>query len=195
MKLESPPASENFIRVYDGALDGAVCEQIISRFDRDPDRFVGGAAGNDGNVLIEEKQTTELWIEKDGWADLVEALKASLFEQFEHYRREVKFLAGSDHRELRAEPLRLKKYEPGGRFEWHIDNNCRRNFQRVLAAQWYFNTVAEGGHTELQDQQVTVAPVAGRIVFFPVCWTYRHRGAPPVSGPKYICTTFISPVF
>ncbi len=127
MKVDSPPRTENFIRVFDGVVADSLCGEIIARFDRDPDRFPGGAAGNDGNVVIEEKQTMELWIEKEGWEDVVEALRTSLFEQFEIYSREVKFLAGSDHRELRAETLRVKKYEPGGRFEWHIDNNCRRN--------------------------------------------------------------------
>ena len=51
------------------------------------------------------------------------------------------------------------------------------------------------GHTEFQDQKVGVQPKAGRLAFFPVAWTYRHRGAPPKSNPKYVCTTFIHPQF
>jgi hypothetical protein len=61
--------------------------------------------------------------------------------------------------------------------------------------QWYFNTVDKGGHTEFEDQKLRIKPVEGRLAFFPVGWTYRHRGAPPKSGPKYVCTTFIHPEF
>lgn len=195
MKAINPECRENFIRFYDDAVDQALCGQVITLFDQDDDKFKGAVAGNEGNVEIAEKQTEELIIEKPGWEPLVDKLKSSLFKHIEIYTQETKFMAGSDHRELRAETLRLKKYDAGGRFDWHIDNNCKRNFQRVLAAQWYFNTVEEGGHTEFEDQKVSVAPVAGRLVFFPVAWMYRHRGAPPLSGPKYICTTFISPIF
>jgi hypothetical protein len=59
--------------------------------------------------------------------------------------------------------------------------------------QWYFNDVAEGGATEFEAQNMAIPCVAGRLAFFPVAWTYRHRGAPPVSGPKYVCTTFVRP--
>jgi hypothetical protein len=83
----------------------------------------------------------------------------------------------------------------GGQFSWHIDCNSQQNHSRCLAVQWYFNDVAEGGATEFEDQQAAIACREGRLAFFPVSWTYRHRGAPPLSGPKYVCTTFIHPRF
>ncbi|MEM8688782.1 MAG: 2OG-Fe(II) oxygenase [Pseudomonadota bacterium] len=185
-----------FIKHYDEALDLEVCEQIIQRFDADPAREQGKVSGNAGAELdLAGKQTTELVLPPDSWGDVISVLQTSLSQFLGRYQADVKFLAGSDHKDLHAEPLRVKKYDPGGQFHWHIDDNSAQNQTRVLAAQWYFNNVDSGGHTEFEDQDTRIKPVAGRIAFFPVGWTYRHRGAPPKSGPKYVCTTFVHRIF
>ena len=185
-----------FIKFYDEALDLPVCEQIIERFDADPQREQGKVSGNEGAELdLAGKQTTELVLPEQSWGDVIAILQSSLSQFLGRYQADVKFLAGSDHKDLHAEPLRVKKYDPGGQFHWHIDDNSAQNQTRCLAAQWYFNTVEKGGHTEFEDQDVRIKPVAGRIAFFPVGWTYRHRGAPPKSGPKYVCTTFVHRIF
>ena len=187
---------DKFIRWYDTALDASVCRDIITRFDNSKDTMIGMVSGNDGaEVDLKGKQTTELILRDETWSDIVEALQENLFQYLDVYTREVKFLAGSDHAELDGEPFRLKRYDIGGQFHWHIDCNSRQNRTRCLAAQWYFNTVDQGGHTEFEDQNMRIQPVEGRIAFFPVAWTYRHRGAAPISGPKYVCTTFVHPVF
>ncbi|WP_342642590.1 2OG-Fe(II) oxygenase family protein [Rhodoligotrophos ferricapiens] len=181
-----------FIRWYDKALSTETCRDIISRFDADKRKIVGKVSGNHGpEVDLKGKQTTELILPDEGWSDVKHALTRNLIETLQTYTRDVKFLAASDHKELYIEPLRIKKYDIGGQFSWHIDCNSSQNHTRVLAAQWYFNDVAEGGRTEFEDQAMAIDCVEGRLAFFPVAWTYRHRGAPPVSGPKYVCTTFI----
>lgn len=181
-----------FIRWYDGALDAVTCRDIIARFEADERHVVGKVSGNVGpEIDLTGKQTKELVLPDSGWNDIKQALQANLAAYLKRYESEAKFLAGSDHKGLYAEPLRIKKYDIGGQFSWHIDCNSAQNQTRCLAIQWYFNTVAEGGHTEFQDQAMSIKPEEGRLAFFPVGWTYRHRGAPPLSGPKYVCTTFI----
>ena len=149
--------------------------------------------GNAGPELDRAaKQTNELILPDDAvWSDLKRALQQSMSVGLGKYQRDVKFLAGSDHKSLYAEPLRVKKYDIGGQFSWHIDCNSAQNHSRCLAVQWYFNDVSEGGATEFEDQKTAIACREGRLAFFPVSWTYRHRGAPPLSWPKYVCTTFI----
>jgi hypothetical protein len=185
-----------FIRWYDQALASEICRDIIRRFDADPGRIVGKVSGNEGaEVDLAAKQTSELILPDRGWSDVKQALQQSLARGLALYQRDVKFLAGSNHKELYCEPLRVKKYEIGGQFSWHIDCNSAQNHTRCLAAQWYFNDVAEGGATEFEDQKMAIPCIEGRLAFFPVAWTYRHRGAPPKSGPKYVCTTFVHPRF
>ncbi len=181
-----------FIRWYDNALSGDICKDIIKRFETDPRRMVGRVSGNQGpEIDTAGKQTTELIIPNDGWNDIIMALQQSLQAGLGQYQADVKFLAGSDHNALQFEPFRVKKYDVGGQFSWHIDCNSAQNYSRCLAIQWYFNDVAEGGMTEFEDQEMAIPCVEGRLAFFPVAWTYRHRGAPPTSGPKYVCTTFV----
>jgi len=188
--------NDPFIRWYDGALDQSVCRHIIDRFEADPARSAGMVSGNRGAELdTAAKQTTELILDPEKWSDLIQVLQENLGRYLRVYTRDVKFLAGSDHTALHVEPLRVKKYDIGGQFHWHIDCNSKHNRSRCLAIQWYFNTVDKGGHTEFEDQKMKIKPVEGRLAFFPVGWTYRHRGAPPRSGPKYVCTTFAHPRF
>ena len=56
----------------------------------------------------------------------------------------------------------------------------------------YLNTVEEGGETEFLYQSQRVKPVKGRIVIWPAGFPYVHRGNPPLSGEKYIVTSWIS---
>lgn len=189
---EGNGAMDPFIRWYDNALEPQLCRDIVARFDGDRRVVVGKVSGNMGpEVDLAGKQTSELILPDDGWNDVKQALQTSLGQWLGRYQTDVKFLAGSDHKDLHAEPLRIKKYEVGGQFSWHIDCNSSQNQTRCLAVQWYFNTVDKGGHTEFEDQAMSIKPEEGRLAFFPVGWTYRHRGAPPESGPKYVCTTFI----
>ena len=183
---------ENFIRIYDRALSPEFCRDVIARFDKDERKFPGTMNAYHGNVVEKGKTTLELAIATTpGWTDVDGALRQSLMEHFPKYREDVKFLAGSEHKSIDVENLRVKKYPPGGSFEWHIDNSSPQTRERVLAAQWYFNTVAEGGRTEFEVQGEAIDAVEGRLVFFPVTWLHRHRGAPTISGPKYIATTFL----
>jgi hypothetical protein len=185
--------TDRFIRWYDEALAVEVCREIIERFDRDKRTMTGLVAGNRGPEFEPLKQTTELVLPDDGWTDIKQTLQQNLFDYCARYQAATRFLIGSEHKDIVAEPLRVKKYEKGGQFHWHIDSSSGPTISRCLAVQWYFNTVEEGGCTEFEDQDADIAPVEGRIAFFPVGWMYRHRGAPPLSGPKYVCTTFLHP--
>jgi hypothetical protein len=192
LRGETVARVETFIRHYDGALPPAFCREVRERFDVDTRAMAGAMNEVGGNAVLTGKTTTEIVLSSTpGWEDVDARLKSSMAEHFPRYRDAVKFLAGSDHKDLMVEALRVKRYPTGGSFEWHIDNSGPQTRDRVLAVQWYFNSVAEGGRTEFQDLGAGVEAVEGRILFFPVTWIHRHRGAPALSGPKYIATTFV----
>ena len=131
---------ETFIRYYDSALPAAFCREICARFDADKRARPGAMNATGGNVVLAGKITTEIVLsDAPGWEDVDGQLKASMAEHFPRYRDEVKFLAGSDHKDLLFEALRVKRYPVGGSFEWHIDNSGPQTRDRVLAVQWYFH--------------------------------------------------------
>jgi len=180
---------QDFFGVYDGALDPGFCRSVIARFDGDPRKVVGrvGDATMAGAVRPEIKDTTEIMLTADHpeWADVLahvgENLRRILPRYLERWRAAFTV-------PLRTEDYRIARYQPGGGFDWHSDN-MGGSVTRVLTAQWFLNDVAEGGATEFAWQGVAVPPREGRLLLAPVGWTYLHRGAPPVSGPKYIIIT------
>ena len=105
-------AMAQFIRWYDDSLAVDVCAEIVKRFEAEPRKMVGKVSGNQGpETDLSAKQTTELIIPDDGWNDIIAALQQSLSVGLGKYQADVKFLAGSDHRDLFCEPLRIKKYD------------------------------------------------------------------------------------
>jgi len=53
------------------------------------------------------------------------------------------------------------------------------------------NDVKEGGETEFLYQSVRVSPKKGTLVIWPAAFTHVHRGNPPLSGTKYIMTSWL----
>ena len=90
------------------------------------------------------------------------------------------------------EAPRIKRYEPNeGIFDWHIDCSDRHSARRAGVMFWYLNDVEEGGETIFDvGKEVKVEPKAGRVVCFPPMWMFPHKGATPISGPKYVISSY-----
>lgn len=93
------------------------------------------------------------------------------------------------------EQHRMKKYEPNDKdiFDWHTDVGDYSSARRYLVMFYYLNDVAEGGETlfDLGGEGFRgVKPKQGRVVCFPPMFMYPHKGCKPVSGPKYIISTY-----
>ena len=55
----------------------------------------------------------------------------------------------------------------------------------------YLNDVDDGGETEFLYQKKRIRPKQGRVLIFPAGFTHTHRGNPPLSGDKYILTSWL----
>lgn len=175
--------------IYDDHLDAGFCEEVIARFEADPRKVGGlhGAGEYGGRHDPEIKSTTEilLWQHSEGWEDVMQTLNRSLKTGLQRYMSQW---GAAFPVPLRQEEPRITRYKPGEGFTWHSDN-IGLSPTRVITAIWYLNDVAEGGETEYCWQDMAIAPVQGRLLLCPVGWWFRHRGVPPVSGPKYIAIT------
>ena len=86
--------------------------------------------------------------------------------------------------------IKVQKTLPGeGYHVWHAEKSPRDK-ERLWVAMMYLNDVEEGGETEFLVQKRRIKPVTGRVVIFPATYTHIHRGNPPLSGEKYIITTW-----
>ena len=63
--------------------------------------------------------------------------------------------------------------------------------RRILATMMYLNDVDEGGETEFLYQSLRFKPKRGQFLIWPAGFTHVHRGNPPLSGEKYISTSWL----
>ena len=61
---------------------------------------------------------------------------------------------------------------------------------RKLTFIWYLNDIKDGGYTEFIDG-TKIKPEVGKLVIFPASWEFLHRGVPPKSEDKYLCTGWV----
>lgn len=86
----------------------------------------------------------------------------------------------------------IQRYRMGSGFYIpHVDSNASCALSRLFSIVIYLNTVEVGGETGFPRHGVAVSPVQGRAVVFPSNFIYEHEARIPVSGDKYVITTFI----
>ena len=74
---------------------------------------------------------------------------------------------------------------------WHYEDGPYANNRRMFATMLYLNDVEEGGETEFLYQSLRIKPERGKFLIWPAQWMHTHRGNPPLSGEKYIITSWI----
>ncbi len=74
---------------------------------------------------------------------------------------------------------------------WHYEDGPYANNRRMFATMLYLNDVEEGGETEFLYQSLRVKPERGKFLIWPAQWMHTHRGNPPLSGEKYVITSWI----
>ena len=178
--------AEDFFGIYDRALSAPFCRDVVERFENDPRKTLGKVG--DGVYRPDFKGTTEIdFVDiRHGWDDVINTVNQSLLFYLRQYMQKW----GEAFRtvEVHHEGFRMARYNPGEQFDWHSDN-IAGSFTRVITAMWYLNTVEVGGETEYKWLGRSIRPVEGRLMICPVGWPFYHRGAAPVSSPKYTIIT------
>lgn len=179
----------HFVRWYDGVFSKAFCDQTIAAFHKSEARHVQRQRGwREG---LEESAWTELDITPLADAALRGFLTKTIQENLARYNREIGLPIPVPSTPLLA-PLRIKRYRPEAAegFQLHFDS-IGEVANRYLVFLWYLNDVDQGGETAFPTLDVAVHARAGRLLVFPPYWMYQHVGRPPVSGDKYILSTYL----
>lgn len=75
-----------------------------------------------------------------------------------------------------------------GYYHDHVDDDV--GLERVFSAVLYMNTIEQGGETRFVDLDLTVKPVAGRLLMFPANFLYRHEATMPIGQDKFSVVTW-----
>lgn len=184
------------------AMTSEFCKSVIEKFEKDSGKR-SGQIGGDGIQLVNEtiKKSVDLHITDDAeydWGMEDNYLNMILSYGFDTY---MKYLATDIYQTEEYACLAFKgnynptgyqiqKYGVGDHFSWHIDTEpgCKRKLAYIM----YLNTLPEdaGGETQFWNGK-SIRPKEGYVLFFPVTWTYLHRGAKIKKGFKYIITGFL----
>jgi len=194
---EKTVSINNFIGVYDNYITKEECNKAIklyedqnkfnNTFDRVSFENAPVLAKNDKQFFAQENNITTWW----------EDLK-SMIVNFDlawmHYIKNTGAVEAYDNNEFHYSQLKIQKTLPTeGYHIWHIEHmKGYHNESRAFAFSIYLNDVEEGGETEFLHFSKRVKPKTGRIVIWPAAFPYLHRGNPPLSGEKYILTSWMS---
>ena len=182
-------ALADYIRVYDDGLAPDFCARLIAGFEQTTALQMRNGVG------VRPGLEDSAWTELDVGQLADEAFMGFFLTQVERflgrYNQEVGLGIPVPLRP-RTDKLVLKRYRPGGdeRFQPHFDSIDAVS-GRYLVFLWYLNDVAEGGETEFCDLGIKIAPRTGRLLMFPPYWMFQHAGRPPLSGDKYILSTYL----
>lgn len=193
--IPSPPAIAaqrdlaRFVRSFDGALDPALCAQMIASFEQ----LAQFHARNGRGVMtsLEDSAWTELNVSQVADQPLKDFFRAQVFRYLDEYNLALGMQLPIPARE-RIEQLRIKRYlvEENDQFQTHFDA-LDYTSNRYLVFLWYLNDVRDGGETAFPDLDLRVEARAGRLLMFPPYWMFQHAGLPPKSNDKYIISTYL----
>lgn len=172
---------DHSIRLYDNVISSSLCSSLIESYSKE-------------EVIVRDKK---------GYSFSEINIRESL--RFKPYSSEVYNAMAKVHKQYSSEypffPItsnyespRIKKYEQGsGYFDWHIDAANSQTCHRILVMFFYLNDVESGGETlfNLGTHESSVRPKAGSVLCFPPTWEYPHKGSTPLSGPKYVISSYV----
>jgi len=177
-----------FIFERPGALPPSFCEEVINRFEANPQQQHKGVIGQTGEAHGNIKQTMDLVVsDKDDWKDIDEMFFRCTSAAIAEFRETYDYFKGP----FKDMGYQVQRYQEGGYYHWHIDGGSHQFAQRQLVLLWYLNSVEQGGETEFLYQNLRVTPEPGKLVLFPPFWTHEHRAREVRKGVKYIATTWV----
>ena len=186
---------KNFIGIYDGYITEEECKNAISIFDSQEKLRNTFSRLQIEKIDLKYKQDKHLFCNGANVEIWYEDLK-SLIVNFDLAWKHYSTIVGADEAfqvDFYFTTLKIQKTLPTeGYHIWHLEHGKGfENESRAFVFSVYLNDVEEGGETEFLHQATRVKPKTGRIVIWPASFPYLHRGNPPLSGEKYILTSWL----
>jgi len=187
---------DNFIGVYDNYITEEECNKGIKLFE-DQNKFnntVNRIGFEKASILNkQDKQFFAIPNNLNIWWKSLKSMISNFDLAWNHYCQHTGANDAYDQDKFYYTQLKIQKTLPTeGYHIWHIEHGKGfENKHRAFVFSIYLNDVEEGGETEFLHFSKRVKPKTGRIVIWPAAFPYLHRGNPPLSGEKYILTSWM----
>jgi len=192
---------EKFILEIPDFVPQDICEFIIKNFETDERKVEGSFTYQVGDQSVtRKKNNTELGMEEN-MRQLFLEYTGKVYETYsDHLKRTFGGYGDPRYpvydRELIQKQILctgfpIQRLGEGDLYDWHHDGDLSKPY--FVQIIFYLNTLQEnqGGCTEFIDG-TKVRPETGKVLVYPCCWTFPHKGGEVEEGYKYICTTTIS---
>ena len=185
----------NFIGLYDNYITKEECDNAIKLYD-DQTNFNNTVSriGGEGSSVL-QKQDQQYFANAgcvNVWWETLKPLMVNYDLAWRHY---IEQTGASEcyNNQFHYTSLKIQKTFPTeGYHVWHIEHGKGfDNEPRAFVFSIYLNDIEDGGETEFLHFSKRVKPKTGRIVIWPAGFPYLHRGNPPLSGTKYILTSWM----
>lgn len=193
--IEKKIKIENFIGVYDNYILKEECDKAIKIYDEEVKlKNTLNRLQFEGSSVLEKQdrfafingENIDIWW--DGLKPIVHNFDLAFNNYLQHTGAETAY-GGPFH----YTSMKIQKTLPTqGYHLWHVEHG--KGFYtepRAFVFSIYLNDVEEGGETEFLNFSLRVKPKTGRIVIWPAGFPYVHRGNPPLSGEKYLLTSWM----
>jgi hypothetical protein len=186
---------KNFIGIYDNYITEEECNKAIELFENESAFKKTLTRVQFENASFKEKKDEQFFANAANlkiWWSQLKPMVYNFDMAFKHYCQHTG--ANEHFEEFHYSTIKIQKTLPTeGYHVWHVEHGRGyENEPRVFAWSIYLNDVEEGGETEFLNQSVRVKPKIGRIVIWPASFPFVHRGNPPLSGKKYIITSWMN---
>jgi hypothetical protein len=187
---------DNFIGVYDNYITKEDCDKAIklfenqNKFNKTFDRMTFEKSSS---LEKKDKQYFAASDNIDVWWEATKTLIFNFDLAWKNYSQTLGIHKAYGQEKFFYTTLKIQKTLPTeGYHIWHVEHNKGfENEPRAFVFSIYLNDVEEGGETEFLHFSKRVKPKTGRIVIWPAGFPYVHRGNPPLSGEKYILTSWM----
>jgi hypothetical protein len=198
LEVYYPLGKQKYVAVYDDVVPADVCDRLSAEFITNEQAFTPGRTIS--GIMSDVKCSVDLRTENaplDWWhgslSQLDYEIHTSLTGVLAHYVEKIDTLHKAIY--LKDSGYQLQRYHQNlGYYRTHVDSVpwSLEDNDRILAVIVYLNDVEVGGETEFVDWEITVSAKKGRVLVFPATWTFRHAGLVPLSGDKFIISTFVT---
>ncbi len=192
---EKTVSIKNFIGVYDNYITPQECNKAIKLYEDETKlKHTLSRIGSEQASIL-NKQDAQLFTGAaniDVWWETLKPMMFNFDMAWKHYT-EITGANEAYGNDFHFTQLKLQKTLPTeGYHIWHLEHNKGfDNEARAFVFSIYLNDVEDGGETEFLHFSKRVKPKTGRIVIWPAGFPYVHRGNPPLSGEKYILTSWL----
>ena len=186
---------KDHIGIYDGYIPDTECDKAIQYFEKENALNKAYDRLQSENSSITKKNDKAITLNEhvDTWFEEFKPLLINFDTALRHYQDATGVLTAYGIEGFKYTHLKIQKTLPTqGYHVWHLEHgHGKNNSERALVFTIYLNDVEEGGETEFLHQSVRAKPVKGRCVIWPAAFPYVHRGNSPLSGEKYIMTSWL----